>query len=516
VALDIDGWIAQAQQIQEDINQSKAIAHEIAQEAESNRALCGQVEDTKNKVILLEKELVFNEILADTIGQIQGITNLYKDVELAAAKNDIYTALERLKDAEASISQLHFLKNAKVTEALRSTLKQLRDHISDIYVGYWSELVKIESGQRCITIKASYDCRLTQLHSDALADIIYSATDNITFASVIEVLVLLKKFDVAIARLSHDFERLILVPILVNSKHHLPMQLHITANKIYVSEHATDLKAENVLLSLESIVEFLSTHLPPSVTIPLSKTLWPRTIGLLIENWLDKSIPVTLEDLQSYGTLLDQIRTLAEKLDNLGWVGKDLMQEWIDSVPYGWIQLRKNSALSDLRSQCRKMVQDRVSVERAETQVLHQNDVLHPQQSKNEDDEWKTDWDATSDKGESINKSTTISKVSDGSKHDEDGDDAWGWDESDEKTEKEDHAAAQVLEKPFNQVDSSKSDVSKRSNTAQTMNGDQTLNASDGRALTLRETYTVTGIPEAIVNITAKIVSDADQFHLPE
>jgi centromere/kinetochore protein ZW10 len=121
----------------------------------------------------------------------------------------------------------------------------------------------------------------------------------------------------------------------------------------------------------------------------------------------------------------------------------------------------------------------------------------HVQPTNNDDDDASA-WDMGDDGLDADNVAAPAR--SEDFPGDDDGADAWGWGDGDEVT---------PADKATNSVTDEKSSSAKGPTIAQnpTQSGD--------RELTLRETYTVTAVPDGILEIVKQVVSDAETLTDP-
>lgn len=309
--------------------------------------------------------------------------------------------------------------------------------------------------------------------------------------------------------------------------------LNIAGDTIEISRGAATSDVVATLDDVRHICEYLSTKLPASISKPLSDKLVPALIARLTSDWLDSSIPTSLNELGPYQTVLSSVSGLADYIEGLGWPCQEL-SEWVEKAPRNWLARRKEDALASVRALCSQGISNKKEVERVETQMVSRDDAIMAGETAEEvDDDWAA-WDndggdkasetgeTEAQKQETANieeedmdadawgieddtEDATESKSEKGSKgnpEEEDGD-AWGWGDDDEPgdgqgAEKKSEAAA--------------NDSPKKSKKP---NGEARKTGPQERELTLREKYTVTGIPDAIMEIITQIVSDAQELAQP-
>lgn len=152
-APDIDGWIARAKEIQQDIKRSKATAQDIVRQAEAIKKSRARVEDAATKVDLLEKEMVFNETLGQTIGQIQGISATLRHAQDAAVRSQVGRALNFVNEATEAIGYLAPFENTRVIDVLQKQADQLKAAIAEDTTDCWNAILLVDASEKRITLQ---------------------------------------------------------------------------------------------------------------------------------------------------------------------------------------------------------------------------------------------------------------------------------------------------------------------------------------------------------------------------
>lgn len=512
-APDIDGWIAQAKQLQADIERSRATAHDIVQQAEAGRSLQAHVEDASSKAALLKSELAFNDTLTATVERIKQASDLLDKAQDASVRHSIIEALDSMKQADNLIVHLGPFRDTRVAGVLHKRANQLREALAENAIGAWNLLLVVDVVHKRVTI-----------HEQA---------DNFTLVTVVDALSRLGTLDTALQKLQRGLEQAIITPHLAVTNVPNTTNLNIAGDTIEISRGAATSDVVATLDDVRHICEYLSTKLPASISKPLSDKLVPALIARLTSDWLDSSIPTSLNELGPYQTVLSSVSGLADYIEGLGWPCQEL-SEWVEKAPRNWLARRKEDALASVRALCSQGISNKKEVERVETQMVSRDDAIMAGETAEEvDDDWAA-WDndggdkasetgeTKAQKQETANieeedmdadawgieddtEDATESKSEKGSKgnpEEEDGD-AWGWGDDDEPgdgqgAEKKSEAAA--------------NDSPKKSKKP---NGEARKTGPQERELTLREKYTVTGIPDAIMEIITQIVSDAQELAQP-
>ncbi|KAJ9645135.1 ribosome biogenesis protein ytm1 [Coniosporium tulheliwenetii] len=504
-APDVDGWIAQAKQLQADIERSRATAHDIVQQAEAGKALRASADDASSKVTLLEKELQFNETLSATLERIRSISGILDNVQDAAVNEQMPQALEQLDKARDILAHLGPFKTTRVVDLLQERAAQMTAAIVEVVTECWNALLAVDTAVRQVTIKDEVQREVP-----------------ININMVVEALSRLNLLDKFASRFSRDFENTILSPRLSPGDFGVP-QVYSNGDVIQVSGQMGDTSVLAALSDLQQIIEYLSTRLPSSISIPLSGKLMPSAMSRLISEWLEPSIPTTLDGLHDFQDILLHVLTLADSISDLGWAGRDELIGWVERVPRTWLAKRKEAALASVRKVCFRGVQTRKQVERVETQTILRGDALAVT-GNGTDDDWNAGWSDDESK-----PSTAHSGPEPQSADGEDDASAWGFDNEEAQASSN---TQQPMDKGGDDADGADEEawgwgdedasaqaappLPARKPKAPAVHDGETRSRAAERELTLREHYTITAVPSSILEIIAQAVSDAEILAQPD
>lgn len=293
-------------------------------------------------------------------------------------------------------------------------------------------------------------------------------------------------------------------------------EIIIEGDDIQASGRIVDMNVTATLEDIQRIGEYLSTRLPPSIAIPLSEKLVPIISSRLISNWLLPSVPLSLDGIQDFQEILSFVLGLAEYFDELEWSGQSRLKDWVDKSAQIWLARRQETAISEIRSLCFRGVQDKRVVERVETQKISKGDAMlagnegqqddwgaawgdeeeqpakeTPTENTNEEEEDLSAWGADYD--EPQEESNEATKAEENQKTEEAGDvdtEAWGWGDDEES-----QATSETDPKPTEPSKINGTDAAPQKRSAE-------------REVTLKETYTVTAIPDSIIQIIQQVISD--------
>ncbi|KAM0701355.1 hypothetical protein Q7P35_011716 [Cladosporium inversicolor] len=493
-APDIDTWISRAKELQVDIQRSRETARQIVAEAEAGKELKAKVQDSGNKVALLEKEVAFNEGLTATLEHIRYASGVLRQAQDEAVKGRVQTALEKLEQAESSIGGLQGVEGSKSAGILTKRAEALRDNLKDSTLVGWNSLVS-----------ASYEDRRITVHSHK------EDAPEVTLTSLVAAAPALEVFERLVQKVSRDVDRVLLKPLMSRDSSGRPGKIAAADDSITCERLEYDDHAATIFSDLKTIIKFLGDKLPGDICIPLSRSLMPSLTSRLDAYWLEPSIPLEMSQMSFFQTTLNEVQDFVQFLDECKWENTVELHEWVSNAPRSWLTKRRETLLGDVRNLVFSGLKDTKTVERVETQMV--NDA-HVDDAGNNDDDWDTAWDEPQeDTGDTSAKPSSAQKpvddddddtsawdtddLGDGKKTDEDGgEDAWGWgdEEGSQKT------SSPVLAKK----------------ESPRPNGGDTASKPAQQEMTFRETFTVTAIPDGLLAITQQVIADAEALAGPE
>jgi centromere/kinetochore protein ZW10 len=456
-------------------------------------------------VQLLEKEVAFNQSLTTTLELIRSSCRILDQADQAFANNDFRTALDHTKHCDDSIAILSAVQDTRAVGLLQTRCSRFKANFLDKTTDLAQSLLRCDIINRIVTIK------------EGVSDL-----PAVDLTLIIEILEHLGGLDVYIRRLKRDIEFALFNPRLSTKpgQHNI---FQVKDGSISVSSTTSKPDTITTLDDIWIALDFLSTHLPKSVCEPLSQKLLPSLFETLTFSWLDQTVPVQIEQMPVFQQILDRVSRLAEQIDALNWSSTALLKDWVQSAPRTWLSKRRETALGAARSLLFSGLKDRKTVERVETQTVSKGDAIMGGNDVDEaDDAWAADWEedtpatkeidtkrpgpTTNDDDDDASawdmdvddadvKAKPSVPAASGEDEEDDAADAWGWGDDEQTTD-----------------NTSKPESPEKTRKAQKT--DQTTSSGD-RELTLRETYTVTAVPDGMLEIVMQVVSDAETLTDP-
>ncbi|KAF2033817.1 WD40 repeat-like protein [Setomelanomma holmii] len=505
-ASDVDGWIAQARKLQDDIKRSQETAKEIVEQAEEGKANTARVQDAASKVSLLHTEIAYNKSLARTVEQLRDISTVLDSAQEAAVHGHILHSLERLEDADGAFKSLGQFESTRAVSVLRTKEDQLKKAIIETVTESWNGLVLVDNTKHKISLRES-------IEREAKVDV----------NTVVEALNKLNLLDNFVSRFSRDLDRIIVSPRLAMGADQVATGFNINGDDIQQNGPFHDGSVKLALEDIHSTAEYLSTRLPPSVVVPLSSKLVPTIATRLINNLLLPTVPTSTSGVDAFQDTLSYVLGLAEYLDELGWSGQNRLTEWVDKSAEIWLAKQKEAAIAKVQTLFPKRVQEKKSVERVETQLVSKGDALHAGDNE-QDDDWGADWDEEGSVKKEDNDKVEPAEEEDMS--------AWG-EELDNEPAAPHEARPPTTEKPATEEDADDwgadwgdNDEAGGSASAQTPSKAATKSKVNDKTatekppkdqhVTLKETYTVTAMPDSIMEIILQVIADIETLNSPE
>ncbi|MCJ1465987.1 hypothetical protein MMC07_004606 [Pseudocyphellaria aurata] len=507
-ASDIDGWISQAKQLRDNIKDTQKSARAISDQAQHGEVLQGQVNDAAGKVDLLKQELVFNETLARTLEVIRGLQQTSSLVENAVQNNDLLIAEGLLEGAEDELAKVLASQNPKIAGVIQAKIADLRCTVVDSLTDCWKALVHVDLIDKAISIE----------------DRIQRGSTPVDLNTIIRGLSKVGLLEEKISILCKDLNTVILTPRLKSQLGATVYSLNVEKNAIRISGQLDDLGIERLFADMNSVVSFLCTRLPSSISIPLAALLMPNLAHRLISNWLSLELPMDVDGIQSFRGVLDLVIQFCRVLDTFAWPGKESLVKWTDGIPEVWLNKRREISLDRVRKLLVRGLGSAEVVERVETEMLsHEAGVFA---GNSGEDEWNAEW--SDEEGNRLGENPQQSSARENQPQGEGDDDvsAWGLDEDpDEGLPKDKLEHSNVADEGAeawgwgdenDDGETSRPAEAKIVAPKRTVNGHSDAPQKSAREVTLKETYNITSLPKEILDIITQLISDAEILRKPE
>lgn len=149
---DADGWISQAKQLHADIERSRLTAREIVAQHENTRPLQLKVDDAAAKVALIETEIAFNQAVAETLEEVQRLSEQLNAGRAALRDGQITIAIDAWEATDRAIKEDSFYANTNVLNMLSEDAAGLRREIDGSLQRWWSEQLMVDKQEGRLTV----------------------------------------------------------------------------------------------------------------------------------------------------------------------------------------------------------------------------------------------------------------------------------------------------------------------------------------------------------------------------
>lgn len=498
VAPDVDGWIQQAKQLQTDIEESRATAHAIVKQAQEADELRNKHNDAHKKAELLRVEVDFNTKLESILEDIRDLARELSTAQDALKEGKLSEGLRQLQHTEAALATFDQIRTATPVEILQQRTNRLRRSLIEQVQLAWDEAITFDRQTPRLTIRGD-------------------AAKVLSMSSLVDLLNKLELLDDNLQQFCRNLEEVILLPCLEPSPGRETATLQFGERIISLGSNRR--KSDPQYSEMDNILE-LARRLEnwmPFATAQISTTLMPKITTMLLQYHLNPLVPTSVDRVGQYRSLLEQVKSFSETLSALGWSGTAELTEWADQAPRVWLAKRRESTLKGIRTLLSKGLHRRKTVERVETQVVSRGDVLPPADATDDWNDWNEEEPATPASNGAVQPEETVDES------------AWGWDDDGQangadssskpdtiKGNTEDGAEDEGAAWGWDEQASAEAatDAQKTRKESTTANGH--ASAPQERELTLRESYTTTGVPDELLAMIMQLAQDAEQLRQPE
>nr|POE51718.1 centromere/kinetochore protein zw10 like [Quercus suber] len=502
-APDIDTWIARAKSVQLDIQQSRDTARQIVAEAEASKELRAKAEDAGQKIVLLEKEVAFNEALTGTLDQVQYANGLLDEVLNAVVRGDIEAAMRSLNRVGTSIEALVGMGTSRVYDVLRKRAEVMKGNILETTIARWDDLLHVDDEQRCIVVGAD---NMPATNKRAVVSAVH-------LSDLVQIAQALDSYEPLLLKLNKDLERVILGPRLAIDKDDRITKITVQDRKLFSVERWEDKSHAALYQDLGVVFEFLASNLPTSICVPLSELLVPSLMARLEDNWLNDDVLMRVKDLHEFQELISSTLDLANSIDKFGWHRADQIRIWAQDAPKLWLKQQRESLLDAVRNYVFIYSRETKIVEKVETQLLNQDDALvggsgTATRQALEEGDWDSAWDEPEDGPTAQSDDASLSR---NEAAEDDDDDASAWDLDEDEIQEDNAQKLGVEDDAWGWGDGDEDGTSRQQPAQTSVNGlgdPSPVQSARQQEITLRESYTITSIPTRLLELLDSTIKE--------
>jgi protein transport protein DSL1/ZW10 len=485
------------------------------------------VTDAAAKIALLKGEIEFSEALSGTLETLQVAAGMLDQAQEALREGEVGRALEKVVGAERVLGGLGEFRGARFVGLLARRAGSVREEVASEVKDVWGRLVRVDAEAGRINVRREIEGEHKKgFRGDNLTRIAVP----MNLESVAEAMDTLGILSSVVSRFHRDFDTIIVGPrILATADGSVP-RIEVTTTQISAAGRHRNTNALDMIEDVYKITSFLDEAFPESISRSLLEKVLPSLLLKLVSGWLDPSMPLRIDNLDSFRKITTQVEALANFMaqHQVELPSDADLRMWLKRMPQNWLARRKEVALADMRSRLYSAVKVKQTAEKVETQVINSDDVMYGEQeaieedSKNDgqEDEWGDNWgdNEEEDQGhtnggpkkpaaeEEEEEDTSAWDVDeepvpaeqskDSTEETTDEADAWGWNEEES-------------EEP--ETEASQTPLKAQPKPAKTVKKQQ----PSTKEITLRETYAVTGIPDTIIDLISTVLSDASTLKSP-
>ncbi|KAH6893093.1 hypothetical protein B0T10DRAFT_509672 [Thelonectria olida] len=501
---DVSTWARTHKALQADIVRLKAIQNEVVQLSEAPAGSGEAVEEAEQKIEFLNREVQYSQQLHGALRRVHNVTNLLNQVEAAKDERRIIDSLHLLEQSWAAQDQIGVSKTCRVMRLLDIRSFELKSAVHEVFDHVWKALVHTDIESRKVVIY------------DSIVD------EQMSLADAVVGLKAYKEVEERMEQLWRNLDAAVVSPRMDNRNSTVP-SVQVQGETLQLSGHG-DQSVESLLSDLETVIVFLNKRLPPDLLPSLGQFMMADIIPRLVQQCLNSAVPTSLKDMDKFQATIERARQFCETLENNEYTGFDELKHWVDNAPSIWLGKCRESSLAEVRSRLLDGIGEPKQVEKVEKQMVSISEGKELSKSTQataavEGNDWGDAWGDAWDEDDSQTKEEPKAKskapVSTESKvAEDDGADAWGWD--DDTTED-----TPEQKKGDNQDDGDDDDDSAAAwgwgdeDTTQEPEVEPTQKPTPARAqeatreLVLRETYSISSMPEPVLELIYAILEDA-------
>ncbi|RGP66806.1 centromere kinetochore zw10 like [Fusarium sporotrichioides] len=497
---DVDSWVRNSKTLQEDIFRSKAMANEIERQSEAPDVSGEAVQDAEEKAEFLNREVQYSQQLHSVLQSIKSVHHLLSEVEAAKNERRIIDSLRLLEKSWEAIDQIGVSKSCRVMKLLDLRSFELKSAIHEVFDHIWKTLIHADIETRQFAVY------------DVVKD------EQVTLADAVIGLQAYKEVDERMEQLWRNVDATIISPRMDIKNDTFP-SIQADGDVLKLSGE-TSKSVDALLADLETTFAFLAQKLPTTLLPPLGNFMMADVIPKLIGEWLIPAVPSSLKEMDNFQAMIKRAREFCQSLTDNGYTGFADLQNWVDNAPSIWLGKCRETTLDSVRSKLLDGIGESKQVEKVEKQMVSIAEGKEITKTPGgagataETADWGADWgDAWEENNEQPkDESKPTTKGPGSAKADEDdGADAWGWDEGDTAVE------AQDTKEPAEKDDEDDSaaawgwgdeDTAQEPEQAPAAKSKAPQAQEETRELVLKETYSVSSMPEPVLELIYAILED--------
>src|ERR1700753_1177868 len=224
-----------------------------------------------------------------------------------------------------------------------------------------------------------------------------------TLDATVEAMSTLGILSSAVTRFHRDFDSLIVSPRIIPAADGSVPRVKIIDTEIFAEGRHKNTDALDMIQDVYNITNFLDQAFPRFVSTSLLDKVLPTLILQLVSGWLDPSMPLKLNHLESFKKITTQVAELADFIakKEIDMPSDADLKLWLKRIAQNWLARRKEAALAEMRSRFYNAVKIKQTAEKIETQVVDSDDVIYGEKETKDqegstkdtnNDDWGDSW----------------------------------------------------------------------------------------------------------------------------
>ncbi|PHH79498.1 hypothetical protein CDD80_4609 [Ophiocordyceps camponoti-rufipedis] len=481
----VSSWVSNTKKLQDDMIRSKSIANDILWQAEAPQASGQAVQDAEAKADFLCREVQYVQQLHGVLASLCRISRLLSDVERVNGEGRALESLRLLEQAWEALNNV----------GLQSGVQALFDR-------QWKSLISfdVESGK--FAVYSNVDSGTISLDQAAMG---FKA---------------FKEMDERMEQLWRSLDAAIISPRMDKSKTAL-QAIETEADELRLGGQ-TQGSIDALVSDMRRVFTFLAGKLPAELLKSLSGIIMAEFVPKIIQQWLNPAVPSSLAGLSGFEDMIRLVDGFCAFLTDKGYTGFDELKDWATKAPTIWLDKCRETALSEVRTRLMQGLGASKMVEKVERQMVSLTEgkelaTTGAGAAADKDDwgaDWGDAWDDNADEGPGPQESSPRpAGARTGQKSEDDGADAWGWDEdaTDQTATVKSEATAQAEDDSAEAWGWGDEDAGVKSTAAGEGTGAASVPRRERktRELVLRETYHISSMPDPVLELISTILEDA-------
>lgn len=458
-----------------------------------------RLHDIEANADFLVRELNYNQQVRLALQGIKTVNQTLDQVERARDDRRILDALHLLEKSWTQLDEIPVSKSCRAIRLLDIRAFELKTDVHEVFDLVWHALVHVGVEHASVSVRDTADGEPMNL-SDAVIG-----------------LKAYKEVDKRMQELWDGIDQAIIAPRMDLSKANLPA-ISVDGD-VLRTDGTADKTITSLFRDLEQIFRFLLEKLPADLVESISSAMMPGVTTRITNVWLDSAVPASLKEMEEFQDVILVVREFCDTLKSLRLTGFAELQEWVDSAPRVWLGKCRESALDSVRSKLAEGLGQSKQVEKVEKQMVSRTEgkdlTSNAAIADVEDHGWDEAWPDVEEEVEQPKPPEPSTDATQSAAGEDDGTDAWGWNDDDVTTEEKPQEA--TGEKNNDEDDPTAAwgwgdDAPDEKMPEAAPAAPSTAAAAQGqqqtRELTLKETYYISSLPEPVMALIFAIVED--------